>query len=79
VTDPHLITVDELRAAGALDVPPTWRKSLGGETEFLPLFADDDPPHAQPDTTRIDPPHTEDGCAEPHRLRQHREQHVRDS
>ena len=25
---PHLITVDELRAAGALDVPPEWRKSL---------------------------------------------------
>ncbi len=23
-----LITVDELRAAGALDVPPSWRKSL---------------------------------------------------
>lgn len=27
---PHLISVDELRAAGALDVPPAWRKSLGG-------------------------------------------------
>jgi hypothetical protein len=26
----HLISVDELRAAGALDVPPAWRKSLGG-------------------------------------------------
>lgn len=26
--DRHLISVDELRAAGALDVPPEWRKSL---------------------------------------------------
>lgn len=25
----HLISVDELRAAGTLDVPPEWRKSLG--------------------------------------------------
>lgn len=29
--DQHLISVDELRAAGALDVPPEWRKSLGGD------------------------------------------------
>ena len=28
VKRPHLISVDELRAAGALDVPPSWRKSL---------------------------------------------------
>ncbi len=27
--DQHLISVDELRAAGALDVPPEWRNSLG--------------------------------------------------
>ena len=27
--DRHLISVDELRAAGALDVPAAWRKSLG--------------------------------------------------
>jgi hypothetical protein len=33
----HLISVDELRAAGALDVPPSWRKSLGVERD---LFAD---------------------------------------
>lgn len=39
--DRHLISVDELRAAGALDVPAAWRKSLGVERE-LPLFADDD-------------------------------------
>jgi hypothetical protein len=31
VEDRHLISVDELRAAGALDVPPAWRKSLGQE------------------------------------------------
>jgi hypothetical protein len=31
----HLITVDELRAAGALDVPASWRKSLGEETQHL--------------------------------------------
>lgn len=44
---PRLITVDELRAAGALDVPPAWRKSLGATCDAspandevaLPLFA----------------------------------------
>jgi hypothetical protein len=35
---PHLITVDELRAAGALYVPPSWRKSL--RTEERDLFSD---------------------------------------
>ena len=41
--DRHLISVDELRAAGALDVPPAWRKSLGGgKREHLPLFDNDD-------------------------------------
>lgn len=37
--DPHLISVDELRAAGALDVPAAWRKSLGGQVE-RDLFSD---------------------------------------
>jgi hypothetical protein len=40
-----LISVDELRAAGALDVPPAWRKSLGGERTERHLFSgtsDDD-------------------------------------
>ena len=32
---PHLITVDELRAAGALDVPAAWRKSPGREERDL--------------------------------------------
>lgn len=43
---PRLISVDELRAAGALDVPAAWRKSLGaggddhaaGDDSTLPLF-----------------------------------------
>lgn len=41
---PHLISVDELRAAGALDVPAAWRKSLGGEERrhLLPGFDDDE-------------------------------------
>jgi hypothetical protein len=42
-----LITADELRAAGVLDVPPEWRKSLGGGKSeksryTLPGFEDDD-------------------------------------
>jgi len=37
-----LISVDELRAAGALDVPAGWRKSLGETKRGLPLFPDDD-------------------------------------
>lgn len=39
---PHLISVDELRAAGALDVPASWRKSLDAAERELPLFPDDD-------------------------------------
>lgn len=40
----HLITVEDLRAAGALEVPPAWRKSLGsGERDlFSDLFGDDE-------------------------------------
>ncbi|MCC7087459.1 MAG: hypothetical protein IT427_20845 [Pirellulales bacterium] len=37
---PRLISVHELRAAGALDVPPAWRKSLGGEPVERDLFSD---------------------------------------
>lgn len=41
--DRHLISVDELRAAGALDVPASWRKSLGGKRELSTrLLWDDD-------------------------------------
>ena len=39
LTGPQLISVDQLRAAGALDVPPGWRKSLGGQEE-RDLFSD---------------------------------------
>ena len=46
--DRHLISVDELRAAGALDVPAAWRKSLGvegiGQRDlFSGLFDEDEP------------------------------------
>jgi hypothetical protein len=43
VEDQHLISVDELRAAGALEVPPAWRKSLHVERDlFSGLFGDRD-------------------------------------
>jgi hypothetical protein len=32
--------VDEFRAAGALEVPPAWRKSLGVESQERDLFSD---------------------------------------
>ena len=53
--DGGLITVDELRAAGALDVPAEWRKSLGGEERrhLLPGFDDDEHAASQP-ATQID-------------------------
>ncbi len=39
-----LISVDRLRAAGALDVPAAWRKSLGAERDlFTDLVEEDDP------------------------------------
>lgn len=43
---PRLFTVDDLRAAGVLDVPPALRKSLsaGVERDHLPLFGDDTVP-----------------------------------
>ncbi len=54
----HLISVDELRAAGALDVPAAWRKSLGGEREYLLPGFDDDEDESQT-TTQIDSDHDE--------------------
>lgn len=43
VEDQHLISVHELRAAGALDVPPGWRKSLQPQRDPSPsLFKDED-------------------------------------
>jgi hypothetical protein len=44
VEDRHLITVDELRAAGALDVPAAWRKSLLVERDLFSDLIDDDEP-----------------------------------
>ncbi len=41
VSNPHLISVDELQLGGALDVPESWRKSLSVEKKLL-LFDDDD-------------------------------------
>ncbi len=40
VKDRHLISVDGLRAAGALDVPPAWRKSLSAGLVQRDLFSD---------------------------------------
>ncbi len=42
VKDRHLITVDELRAAGALDVPAAWRKSLFVERDLFAGLVDDE-------------------------------------
>ncbi len=42
VDGPHLISVDELRAAGALDVPPAWRKSLNDERDLFSGLFDDE-------------------------------------
>lgn|GEM_PF-4118117 len=42
---PRLISVDELRSAGALAVPAAWRKSLGAETGlFADVLEDDSAP-----------------------------------
>lgn len=50
--DPHLITVDELREAGALDVPAAWRKSLGEnrQSELTPGLFDEG---VQPEGRRL--------------------------
>jgi hypothetical protein len=55
----HLISVDELRAAGALDVPAAWRKSLAQKSRYtLPGFGDDEE-HAEPpeEVSRTDSAH----------------------
>jgi hypothetical protein len=51
-----LITVDELRAAGALDVPAAWRKSLGKERDiFSDLMEDDEPGPEKQQPARVEP------------------------
>jgi hypothetical protein len=56
--DQHLISVDELRAAGALDVPPSWRKSLGTEVDakqdLLPGFDDEGEFEEEADSNSFD-------------------------
>lgn len=57
--DQHLISVDELRAAGALDVPASWRKSLGAEQPrerdlFSDLVDDDDASLDEEDPVPVD-------------------------
>lgn len=45
---PHLISVDELRAAGAPEVPAAWRKSLAEKPRYtLPGFDEDEQPESQ--------------------------------
>ncbi len=52
---PHLISVDELRAAGALDVPAAWRKSLAVERDlFSGLFDDEESEREEGALTPID-------------------------
>lgn len=54
--DQHLISVDELRAAGALEVPAAWRKSLGVKRDlFGDLFADDEVRSEEQEETGVDP------------------------
>lgn len=50
---PHLISVDVLRAAGALDVPAAWRKSLSGGERDLFSDAETDTPAAQAESTQV--------------------------
>ena len=52
-----LISRDELLAAGALNVPPSGRKSLsaGVKREHLPLFPDDDTAPTKQESTPCDP------------------------
>jgi hypothetical protein len=55
VEDRHLISVDELRAAGALEVPAAWRKSLHVERDAAPsLFGDDDTDSEDQQSRRAD-------------------------
>jgi hypothetical protein len=45
---PRLITVDELRAAGALDVPAAWGRSLGGgQRDLFSDIVEHDDPHSE--------------------------------
>ncbi len=59
--DRHLISVDELRAAGALDVPPAWRKSLSVEPDLFSFLKDDEEsPRDDPETSSSDDDEADD-------------------
>ncbi|MBS0209717.1 MAG: hypothetical protein JSS27_12275 [Planctomycetes bacterium] len=59
-----MISVDELRAAGALDVPAAWRKSLGSQRDlFSGLFDDDDAPAANQPSAASDADDTDNDDA----------------
>ena len=55
--DQQYITVDELRAAGALDVPKAWRKSLGEDKHLFDQSFEDEEVSAsfQCDRREVDP------------------------
>jgi hypothetical protein len=55
VKDPHLITVDELRAAGALDVPAAWRKSLGEDRDLFSDSIEDDENQEKQQPASVEP------------------------
>jgi hypothetical protein len=61
---PHLISADELRALGALDVPPAWRKSLSAhvERDLFSDLIDDEEPH--PDDRDPSPSDEDDEAAD---------------
>jgi hypothetical protein len=66
VKRPNLISVDELRAMGALDVPPEYRKSLGGnkhaKPNTLPGFVwDDDLSDDVAENAEVEDDNDEDG------------------
>ncbi len=63
--DQHLITVDELRAAGALDVPAAWRKSLGEERDLFSHFSDDGDPEPEKQKASPVPPDGDLSADEP--------------
>jgi hypothetical protein len=58
VKDQHLITVDELRAAGALDVPAAWRKSLAVERDLDSGLFDNE--ETLPETQEPSPHHSDE-------------------
>jgi hypothetical protein len=50
VPNPNLISEEELRAAGAFDVPESWRKSLKSEKSLFDMASDDDSSDEEPES-----------------------------